>query len=150
MRFFPSALGRTVPRPSNVNLIFGLVVYLTVFAAAGLIGFIGFEVATATPTLIASEGIKGGRVACTSGIGLVTLSCISPFKPRGSTQNMIRWEEITRVSCVSRDGTVSWLQISAGTRRVEIGNLAVHDLGEVRAIILARAPKGTAEPCDSD
>jgi hypothetical protein len=63
----------------------------------------------------------------------------------GQFPKMIRWEEIDHVSYTRRrDGTVSGLQIDAGTRRIEIGSLGVRDLGTALSVILSHAPKGIA------
>jgi hypothetical protein len=130
-----------------VHRILGFVVYTFVFAPAVIAAYLGLAIVTIPPTVISSQGVTGGQLACYRSM---MPTCTFPLNSWITSRSTISWEEIENVRCISRqDGSVRGFRIDAGNRRIEVGNLGNHDLGAALAIIRARAPKGTVQPCET-
>jgi hypothetical protein len=136
------------PETRHIHLVLGFFVYALMFAPAAIATFIGVGVAAAGPTVISSEGVAGSDLACDSDLGVFPFSCAASLNLLVNSRQLLRWDEIDKVGCISRhDGTIRELYVKAGVRSIAIGSLAVHDLSRVRQLILAHAPRGVAEPC---
>jgi hypothetical protein len=133
-----------------VRRILGFAVYAFVFAPAVIAAYCGLAIVTTPPTVISSQGVTGGQFACYRSIGVVAPTCTFPLKAWITSRNAILWEEIENVRCMSsQDGSVRGFRIDAGNRRIEVGNLGNLDLGTALAVLEARAPKGTVQPCET-
>lgn len=148
--FLAVVFGRAPRKPGtrNIHLALGFVVYALVFAPVVIATFIGVGMATARPTVLSSQGISGGQLNCNSDFSIVFFSCTSPFRAPGHSEELLQWEQIEKVDCISRsDGTIRELYINAGTRRIEIGSLAVYDLTAAHQFILEHAPNAAVRAC---
>jgi hypothetical protein len=145
--FLASVVTRTI-RPDH--RILGFVVYACVFTPAIMAAYLGLAISTAVPTVISSQGVTGGGLACYRSISVVFPTCTFPLTSWVASRRAISWEDITHVRCMSRDdGSVRGFRIDAGSRRIEVGNLGNHDLSVALAVIQARAPRGTVQPCET-
>ncbi len=144
--FLASVVTSTI-RPSH--RILGFLVYACVFAPAVITAYLGLAISTAVPTVISSQGVTGGGLACYRSISVVFPTCTFPLNSWIASRSAISWEEIKHVRCASRgDGSVRGFQIDAGNRRIEVGNLGNYDLSVALAVIQARAPIDTVQPCE--
>jgi hypothetical protein len=145
--FLTTVVARSI-RP--VHRILGFAVYAFVFAPAVMAAYCGLAIVTAAPTVISSQGVTGGQFACYRSISVAVPTCTFPLKSWITSRSAISWEEIENVRCMSRqDGSVRGFRIDAGNRRIEVGNLGDYDLGAALAVLEARAPKGTVQPCET-
>lgn len=145
--FLTAVFARSI-RP--VRRILGFAVYAFVFAPAVMAAYCSMAIVTIPPTVISSQRVTGGQLACYRSIGVVAPTCTFPLKTWITSRSAISWEEIENVSCMSsQDGSIRGFRIDARNRRIEVGNLGNHDLGAALAVLEARAPKGTVQPCET-
>jgi hypothetical protein len=142
---FGHSLNNSKMKP--IQVVLGFLIYAIVFLPFVIAFLAGVGIATTPPTRITSTGVTGGTFFCVGTRLFLSFSCSFPFSFI-HPQAMIPWHEIDRVECVvRRDLTVSTVYVHSRTQRIEIGSLAVRDLGGVRDVLAANAPPGATAPC---
>lgn len=120
-----------LPRGSSPPfVVVGVAFYLVVLVVGFGTSLFFLALETTQPTIISQDGI--------------TLGAGPPFY----RQRFIAWSEVTKVTCnlPPRENRIRSITIYSHDASEELGNAGLA-LESVRAAILARAPKGTVQPC---